>query len=544
MKIALGQIRIISNNPKHNFEQMKDFIMNAIEQDMDLIIFGELSLPGIFVSKRNLNQDYIDEVLSYNREIIALSQEIDIIWGSYDQEDFQLYNSALLASKGKLVDKAYKYHLDVSIFEDQIFSPKEGSFSYPIDDEDYIVSLDHHQSHTIYITKQVYQHDVRIKHIDNSILVSGVGIYNDGKHVQGLQGQSYMMYHNHLSEANNVFESELLTQDTNYLIEFINVPNQKILPNILAIIEMFDQEHLAFKPTWIVGVSGGLDSSVSLALLTLALGESRVHGVTMPGHFTRDITLSNAYHLAKKLNVSFEEIPIQKMVDATVHALNQTSYDKVEGLAYENIQARLRGHTLMSVASLRNGVVANNGNKVETALGYATLYGDAIGALSLLADLTKLEVGQLALEINEAFDMEVIPLNLIPNVTANEIIWDFAPSAELSEGQFDPFKWGYHDHLISYLMDHSVSSVLEMYLDKSIFDTSFGMYMSQYHLDTDAKAFVDDLEWLAKTIQGASFKRIQTPPFLKLSSTSFGVDNQTTFYQTEKYQALKKLILK
>lgn len=542
MRIALGQSRIISNNPKENYENIKFFIEDLIDQNVDLLIFGELSLPGIFVNKRNLTQDYIEEVLSYNEKIIALSKDIDIIFGTYEYDD-NLFNAAIYASKGKRVDSARKSNLDVSIYEDQVFKAESKEFKIKIVDEEYTVSLDNHDTKHVYITNNVYAHDIPLVHLDNSIMVSGVGIYNDGKQVHGLQGNSYMMYHGHLTEANNVFEEEILVQDTTHLIEFLNVPNDDILPNVLPIIEMFDQEHLSFKPTWIVGVSGGLDSSVSLALLTLALGEDRVHGVTMPGNYTRDITKSNAQHLADKLHISFEVLPIKKMVDATVTSLQDNEYENIEGLTLENIQARLRGHTLMSVSSLKNGVIANNGNKIETSLGYATLYGDAIGALSLLADLTKLEVGKLALEINEAYEDAVIPTNLIPQISENSIEWEFAPSAELADDQFDPFKWGYHDHLITYLLNHSSESVLEMYLDNTIQDTSFGKYMAQYDLHNNPQAFIEDLEWLLRTLQAASFKRIQTPPFLRLSSTSFGIDNQTTVYQTEKYKTLKEKIL-
>lgn len=409
-----------------------------------------------------------------------------------------------------------------------------------IDDIEMSVSLDNLDENTIFLTSNIYKHDKPIKRYTNSILVSGVGIYNDGREVFGLLGDSYFDFHTYVANANNAFEEELLIQDTGYLIEYFNEPTSEILPFILPMIEMFDEEHLSFKPKWLVGVSGGLDSAVSFALLTLALGEDRVHGVTMPGEFTRDLTLSNAHHLATKLNVTLEEIAIGDMVDSTISSL--TNYNKVEGLSHENIQARLRGHTLMSVASLVNGVVCNNGNKIETALGYATIYGDTIGALSVLADLTKIEVGQLALEINEAYEEEVIPVNIIPNVLADKIEWDFAPSAELSDNQFDPFKWGYHDALIVYLLGNSPESVLAMYLDNSIYETDFGRYMKHFGMD-NPNDFIKDFEWLLKTVNGASFKRLQTPPILRVSKQGFGFENQGDIYFTDEYKKLKKQIL-
>ncbi len=541
MKIALGQIRVKSNNPKHNFDKMKNFIEDAKAQDVELIIFPELSIPGTYVGSRSLTQAYIDEVLDFNKQITALSNDIHIIFGSYDYED-GLYNASYHAYNREIVSVGYKSNLNLSRFEHHFFKSKKQDFDIEIENDTYTVSLDEYKGNTIFLTSNTYAHDRKQEFYKNSILVSGVGIYNTKDEVFGLWGNSGFDYEGFLAQANNVFEEELLIQDTHHIVEYLNVPTDDILPFILPIIEFFDEEHLSFKPTWLVGVSGGLDSSVSLGLLTLALGEERVHGITMPGDFTRDITLSNAYHLAKKLNVSFEEIPIRHMVEGTIKSLNEVGYEKVEGLSYENIQARLRGHTLMSVASLRNGVVCNNGNKIETALGYATLYGDAIGALSILGDLTKMEVGKLALEINEVFEEEVIPHNLIPIVTEDTITWDFAPSAELSEGQFDPFKWGYHDNLIVYLLSHSIEDVLEMYLDKSIFATSFGKYIKQYKLD-DPRLFIDDLEWIIRTLNGAAFKRIQTPPIIRVSKVGFGQENQSVVYQTEKYHTLKNKIL-
>ncbi len=538
MLVALGQIRIKSNNPKENTERMLKMIEDAKASSVDLIIFPALSVPGVFVSERNLTQEYVAEVLNYNQTIINAAQDIEILFGSYYEEE-GLYNAAYHVKNQQVENVAFKSSLDA--YESLFFKSKQQNFNLMIDDVEMKVSLDEHKENTIFLTSNIYKHDEKLIHYENSILVSGVGIYNDGREVFGMMGDSYFDFHTYRASANNAFEEELLIQDTGYLIEYFNADTDEILPFILPIIEMFDEEHLSFKPKWLVGVSGGLDSSVSFALLALALGEVRVHGITMPGEFTRDLTLSNAHHLAENLGVKLEEIAIGEMVDSTIHSLH--NYETIKGLSHENIQARLRGHTLMSVASLVNGVVCNNGNKIETALGYATIYGDTIGALSVLADLTKIEVGQLAREINEAYGLEVIPKNIIPTVHDDKIEWDFAPSAELSDDQFDPFKWGYHDALIVYLLGNSPESVLEMYLDGSIYETDFGRYMKHFGLD-DAKSFMEDFEWLIRTVNGASFKRLQTPPILRVSKQGFGFENQSSIYKTQKYEDLKSKIIK
>src|SRR5699024_5819466 len=132
-----------------------------------------------------------------------------------------------------------------------------------------------------------------------------------------------------------------------------------------------------------------------------------------------------------------------------------------------------------------------------------------------------------------------LPISIL---SENKVLWDFAPSAELAEDQFDPFKWGYHDALIVYLLNHSPESVLEMFIDGSIKKTEFGKYMDQFEMN-NGKAFIDDLEWLIRTLNGASFKRIQTPPILRVSKQGFDLENQSTIYKTEKYHKLKDIIL-
>ena len=199
-------------------------------------------------------------------------------------------------------------------------------------------------------------------------------------------------------------------------------------------------------------------------------------------------------------------------------------YPQAEGLALENIQARLRGHLLSSFASMEGGVIVNNGNKVEAALGYCTLYGDAIGALSPIADCTKVQLFDLAKQINAAFNREIIPANLLPQTQDGCLIWEFPPSAELKDDQRDPMKWFYHDWLISKLTEYpsgQAEEIMEDYLSGQAQSSEVGRWLTYYGLD-DPRAFIDDLEWVLRTMQGAVFKRIQFPPLIMISRGAFG----------------------
>ena len=572
MKVAIVQQRIYSGNIKKNFENIKQTI-ETWKDKADLIVFPEMAVSGYFIGDRYTNKDLEKELLELNEAIRELSQGTAVIWGSIHKNESKLYNAAYFAIDGAWAkresgkdDGLYTKHLlpTYSVFDDAryfevgngnfepfIFNNKKISIQVCEDlwDEGYDVSP----------TKEMlkYQPDVMInistspwtKTKDNArleaikrhefdipfVYVNATGMQNNGKNVMVFDGGSLVVKEDTIYKLPNNFESTVELVDLDSFQNHDSKVENKLYQAILKGIEYFDEESLPYKPKWIVGVSGGLDSSVTVALLTKALGKERVLGVTMPSRFTRDITKTNAYHLKEKLGIDFKEIPIGDMVDASVASL---PYDKVEGLSYENIQARLRGHTLMSVASLENGVVSNNGNKIEVAFGYATLYGDAIGALGILGDLSKMEVGMIAECLNK--DDEIVPSNLIPKVLDHEVAWGFAPSAELAQDQFDPMKWGYHDTLVDYLNHNQLSELLEMYRSGDIYNHELGSMLKTYGLDK-GEAFIKDLRWVLRTINTATYKRIQMPPILTVSEDAYGTglrESQLPSYINEENENL------
>jgi NAD+ synthase (glutamine-hydrolysing) len=201
--------------------------------------------------------------------------------------------------------------------------------------------------------------------------------------------------------------------------------------------------------------------------------------------------------------------------------------DALSGLVLENAQARTRAQLLSTFAALEGGVVVNNGNRVECAFGYATLYGDAIGALCPIADLTKVQLFDVARALNAGFGFEVVPANLLPVETPDGYQWATMPSAELASGQVDPMKWFYHDWLVSELqgdfapsqrtLDEAACNVMERYLDDRLESAGVGKWVRYYGLD-DPKAFADDLEWALACMRAATFKGVQAPPKIVIAS--------------------------
>lgn len=298
--------------------------------------------------------------------------------------------------------------------------------------------------------------------------------------------------------------------------------DMKALRAIVSTIRRFDALALPWGPKWIIGLSGGLDSSVVAALLVMAFGPDRVIGYNLATRYNSDATKANAASLAQALGIELRNGSIEHLVAATGDTLEQYGYgeDALSGLVLENVQARLRGHALSTFAAVEGGVIANNGNRIEAALGYATLYGDAIGALAPIGDITKVQLFELARQINDVFETEVVPENLLPVETADGFEWQTMPSAELADGQRDPMKWFYHDWLVSKLLDETAGDpcpIMQAYLDGRLASTPVAKWVAFYGLD-DPRVFMDDLEWVTRAMRNAAFKRIQAPPAIRIAS--------------------------
>ncbi|MDP2813216.1 MAG: NAD(+) synthase [Erysipelotrichaceae bacterium] len=383
------------------------------------------------------------------------------------------------------------------------------------------------------------------------VYVNAVGMQNNGKTVVVFDGNSTLYDRKgvRVDGCNDRFESECKIVDTQDEIKDESVTKNKLLLALLCGIKEFDRQVFPFKPNWLIGVSGGMDSSISAALLSMALGSERIIGINMSTKYNAEITKNNAQILCQRLKIRYLASDIEAMVDSTLLTMKKFGYpEPYASLTVENIQARLRGHCLSTISSIEKAIIINNANKVETALGYCTLYGDTIGALAPLGDCTKMQLAQLGREINEYFEKEIIPENLLPIVGNGEISWQFAPSAELKDAQIDPMKWGYHDWLIQKLTEYpgfQVEKLMEDYLSGNIFETEAGRFMKFYGLD-DPQKFIDDLLWVLNSIQNSVYKRIQMPPIIMVSRGSFGQDyreSQVRFQYSDKFNDLKSQII-
>lgn len=436
---------------------------------------------------------------------------------------------------------------------DYSFSPTQKATEYQSDLIINISSSPWTRNKELSRSKQLAKHHQKFPgKMPPFIYVNPSGMQNNGKTVVVFDGNSTLYDRSgvRVDGCNDRFESECKIVDTSDEIKDETVTSNKLLLALICGIKEFDKQVFPFKPNWLIGVSGGMDSSLSAALLTMALGSERVIGVNMSTKYNTDITKNNARTLCDRLNIRYLASSIEAMVDSTILTMKMFGYNEpYESLMVENVQARLRGHCLSTISSIEKAIIINNANKVETALGYCTLYGDTIGALAPLGDCTKMQLAQLGKEINDHFQKEIIPTNLLPVIGDGVIQWQFAPSAELKDAQVDPMKWGYHDWLVQNLTEYpgfQVEKLMQDYLSGKIFDTEAGRWMKFYGLD-DPEKFLDDLHWVLNSIQNSVYKRIQMPPIIMVSRGSFGQDyreSQTRFQHTDKFKSLEVQILK
>jgi NAD+ synthase (glutamine-hydrolysing) len=242
----------------------------------------------------------------------------------------------------------------------------------------------------------------------------------------------------------------------------------------------------------VIGISGGIDSALTAAIAADALGGERVHTVSMPSRFSSEGTRDDAREVSDNLGVDFREIPIEDAVGAFHEAL-----DGLEGLAAENLQARIRGTILMALSNTHGWLVLATGNKSEMAVGYATIYGDMVGGYALLKDVFKTDVFRLSRHLNQRARRELIPVSTIER----------PPTAELRADQRDDQSLPPYEVL---------DPVLEAYVE----------------LDRSREELEElfDASIVARTlalVDQAEYKRRQAAPGVKLRPRAFGRDWRT-----------------
>lgn len=540
MKVAMVTMEVHGGRCEENFAYMMKQIQRARADHADLIVFPQDCISGAYWGDSLQNEDYCRYLDQFNERLIQESMDLAIAWGNLRYRSHQRFHCAFFAYQGETYMRVKKKSHSPFFREDSF---QELGINRAISLHDEVLALNFGSDiqladWNINIDARPFDIHEAMELHGNVIYVNAVGMQNEGKAVVMMEGGSAIYREGKCLWQQPYGEAGYALIDTDVNREQAKQP-RKLAALLAGAIRGFDQQILGGKCPWIVGLSGGLDSSVSAALLTYALGKDRVIGYGMSSENNSHATKNNARQLASALEIEYHEGSILPLVETTKITLASYGYDQVEGLTLENIQARLRGHLLSSFASLHGGVVVNNGNKVENALGYCTMYGDAIGALGILGDLTKVQLFKLSSELNQIFKKPVIPENLLPQCEHGQIHFEVAPSAELRYDQVDPMKWFYHDYLVDHLgRDLTLHQFLRGYLDGSLMQGELRDIMLFYGLD-DPECFLTDLNWFLATAQRNMFKHTQVPAILTVSRNGYALRHEIQgFDERESLQEL------
>ena len=522
MKVALCQINSTLGNFDYNSSLILKFYKRSKKLNADIVVFPELSITGYPPQDLLLNDNFINENLVALTTISKLST-VPIIIGFVNKIDNLIYNSAGICYDGKLRHICNKVLLPTYDVFDEARYFKSGKepcvFPTPIGrklvkiglqicedmwDMDYDVKVSKSQMQLgadllINISASPYQKDrlkTRKEIIKEKVRETKLPFFYCN--MVGAQdelifdGQSVA----YSSEGNLIgsgksFQEDILIINSDSKVSLINkiMKNEESIYRALCL-GVRDYFIKTGQKEAVIGLSGGIDSSLVASIAVEALGFENVHGIAMPSVYSSKHSLNDAEELAKNLNIDYRVIPIQNGVNSITQTLKPVFKDRPIDVTEENIQSRIRGLILMALSNKFGWMVLSTGNKTELALGYCTLYGDMSGGLSVISDLNKIEVYRLAEWINEKMGPR-IPINSINKM----------PSAELAKDQFDPFDY----EIISPLVDRVVETHPSK---KELVEQGFNK---------------ESVDLVKDKIQMNEYKRKQAAPGLKISSKAFGM---------------------
>jgi NAD+ synthase (glutamine-hydrolysing) len=544
LRIAMAQINATVGDLKGNAEKIIEYIREAKIHNADLVVFPELTITGYPPQDLVLGKAFVKRNKELLEELIR-NNHIDIIGviGFVDRKGKDLYNAAAVFIRNKLFGVAYKTLLPTyDVFdEDRYFKQQKEEEIKPISvnfkGDGFNLGVEicedlWNKNYEIEVTDLLAKKEAQIivnlsaspfyagKRFERETVLKENARKNRVPifYVNLVGGQDELVFDGqslavdgfgNLIAIGRQFEEDLIITDIDLkrgVAEKIKPPQYRKEQEMFNAIVLGIRDYFrktGFKKA-IVGMSGGIDSSLTTCITVEALGKENVIGVSMPSKYSSEHSKTDAQKLAENLGIYFIKFSIQDIVKSYQKTLKKPleeirknfcmERESDDPVADENLQPRTRGNCLMDISNRLKDLkilLINTGNKTELALGYCTLYGDMAGGIGALGDVSKLEVYKLARYVNEKACREIIPSNVFLK----------KPSPELRKDQFDPFDFDVVSPLVDEIIENrkSKQELIEMGYTKEIIEDTY------------------------KRIRNSEYKRWQATPCIKITPKAFGI---------------------
>ena len=535
MKIALAQLNYHIANFEDNSKKIINSIEKAKKEGAELVVFSELSVTGYYPNDLLEREEFVEKAEKAIHEIAGHCTEIAALVGGPSindgQRGKQLHNSAWFLKDGKVSAIRHKTLLPTyDIFDEyRHFEPNKEFKLIEYKGEKLAITIcediwDEQPAANKFAKDKLYSVSPleELNKLNPDIIINlsaSPFSYNQENQRKKILVKNAKRYHLPIVYVNQtgantelIFDGgscfikadgEISTELSYFKEDFqiidtekppvIKQPKTEVIGRIhqaliLGIRDYFFKSNLHDA---VLGLSGGIDSALVCALAVEALGAEHVRGILMPSVYSSDHSIVDAVQLSKNLNIKYDILKIQPMVDEFEKQLQPLFKGLAPGVAEENIQARTRGVLVMAVSNKFGSILLNTTNKSECAVGYGTLYVDMNGGLAVIADLYKTDVYRLSNYINR--EKEIIPQNSITK----------APSAELRPDQKDT------DSLPDYDI---LDAILFRYIEQN-----------QSPKEIIAAGFEEKtVTKISRMVNRNEYKRFQAAPILRISSKAFG----------------------
>lgn len=539
MKIALSQINFHIGNISSNANKIIEAIKKAELESVDLIVFSELSICGYSPLDMLERKDFIEKCYIELSRIAKCCRNIAAIVGApminKNKKGKKLFNSAVFCYNGE-IEKVFNKTLlpTYDIFDEYRYFESNDEFSLlEYKNKKIAVTIcedlwDEQKKNTDFDKEMLYRNspmNVLSKYLPDFVInISGspysfdqaetrkeILIKNSKKYKIPIiyvnqigantelifDGGSFVLNRNAEIVAQcKYFQEDFVIVDVDLIDKIKEIKSEKICKYaninnalVLGIKDYFEKSGFSKA---VLGLSGGIDSAITLALAVQALGHKNVEVLLMPTKYSSLHSISDSVDMAERCNINYHIIEIEDLRLQFDQTLNNLFLGTNPDVTEENIQARIRGSVLMAFSNKFGHILLNTSNKSEAAVGYTTLYGDMNGAIAVIGDLYKSDVYNLAVYINENI-APIIPENIITKL----------PSAELRFDQKDSDSLPNYDVLDPILFEYiekkkSKAEIIEMGFDNIV------------------------VQKVISLVENSEYKRFQAPPVLRISSKAFG----------------------